>query len=593
MPLPSTDDFSNEHSGADKHRFRRQLLGLRRRLPLILACTVLVGAAAAGYSLLQDKEYTAKAVLLFRNPGFDQSLLGGAAFAPAQDPTREAATNERLVALSVVSERAAKKVGGGLTGGDLTSAVEIASEGPSDLVAISATDGNPAQAARIANAFASEYVLFRQNADRDKVNQAKVLSERQLTTMSPEERRSERGRLLRQRLDQLETLASLQTGNAELVQPADIPSSPSSPKPLRSGVLAGVFGLLLGLALALLLERLDTRIRDTTDVEEMLRRPVLGAIPRSRALSRDGSEPGGLTGPDGEAFRMLRASLRYFNVDDDIRSVLITSAEPGDGKSTVALHLAFAAADAGTRTLLIEADLRRPTLGRALHVTSTPGLTNVLTGSADLSSAVKRVRIPGRADRGAVPRTLDVLLTGPIPPNPTDLLESERLRQVIRDAEANYELVIIDTPPTSVVSDAIPLVSQASGVLVVVRSDKTNRDRLRQLRDQLVNLDARLLGVVLNSLGRDVESYAYAYTSSYSHHAADGNGIGQSTNGSGLVDKGDKPPAPAAAPASPTASRSVSAEPRTPPAEARPAPEPRSAPPHEQPRRGGLFGRRR
>jgi capsular exopolysaccharide synthesis family protein len=533
--MPSHDDFSTEAAGADRRRMRRQLLGLRRRLPLILGCMLIIAAAATVYSLLQPKEYTARAVLLFRNPGFDQSILGGGAFAPGQDATREAATNERLVSLAVVGERAARQVGGGITGADLSGKVEIASEGPSDLVAINATDRKPRRSAQIANAFAREYVLFRRNADRDKVNQAKVLSERQLQGMSAAELRSERGRLLRQRLDQLETLASLQTGNAELVQPATAPTSPSAPTPLKNGVLAGFFGLLLGLALALLFERLDTRIRGTEDVEELVRRPVLGAIPRSRALGRRQLEAEALSGPDAEAFRMLRASLRYFNVDDDIKSVLITSAEPGDGKSTVALHLAFAAADAGTRTLLIEADLRRPTLARALRVPAAPGLTNVLTGSATLRSATKTLRVPGRGERSSAPRALDVVLSGPIPPNPTDLLESERLRQVVREAENQYELVIIDTPPTSVVSDAIPLVSQTSGVIVVVRSDKTNRDGLRQLRDQLANLDARLLGVVLNSLGRDVESYAYAYTSSYNFEGMEGvaNGTPPVTNGNG------------------------------------------------------------
>jgi Mrp family chromosome partitioning ATPase len=165
---------------------------------------------------------------------------------------------------------------------------------------------------------------------------------------------------------------------------------------------------------------------------------------------------------------------------------------------------------------------------------------------------MKTLRIPSRGKRETAPRTLDVVLSGPIPPNPTDLLESERLRQVVREAEAQYELVIIDTPPTSVVSDAIPLVSQTSGVLVVVRSDKTNREGLRQLHDQLANLDARLLGVVLNSMGRDVESYAYAYTSSYTDPPA--NGTAPSTNGGGSKEPAatePEPDAPAREPARP------------------------------------------
>ena len=589
--MPPFDDFSNEPSGADRQRIRRQLLGLRRRLPLIIACAVLVGAAAVGYSLLQPTKYTAKSVLLFRDPGFDQAVSGGTStFAPVQDATREAATNERLVSLAVVGERAARQLGGGLTGSELSSEVQIASEGPSNLVGISVTDQNRFRATRIANAFGRQYVLFRRDADRAKVNQAVILSQHQLANMSPVDRRSEQGRLVRQRVDQLQTLASLQTGNAELVQPASVPNSPSSPKPVRNGVLGGAFGLLLGLALALLLERLDTRIRDSSDVEEILQRPVLGAIPRSRSLARKGFQAETLGGTEAEAFRMLRASLRYFNVDDAIKSVLVTSAEPGDGKSTIALHLAFAAADAGTRTLLIEADLRRPTLARALRVPSTPGLTNVLTHGATLRSAVKTLRIPGRAEHTA-PRSLDVVLTGPIPPNPTDLLESETLRQVIAQAEAEYELVIIDTPPTSVVSDAIPLVRQASGVLVVVRSDKTNRDRLRQLRDQLTNLNARLLGVVFNSLGRDSEAYAYAYAyaSSYAVEPDTGNGAASSANGVSLPAANGA--GNGAAIHEPEPQPQTESEPDT----GEPSGEPIAAGDDRQSsrkRRGGLFGRR-
>ena len=207
----------------------------------------------------------------------------------------------------------------------------------------------------------------------------------------------------------------------------------------------------------------------------------------------------------------MRANLRYFNVDRDVRSVLITSAAPGDGKSTVAWHLAAAAAAARTRVLVVEGDLRHPGLGRALERGAGPGLSTVLAGASSFHEAIQRVPVSdGRTD-GDSSRSVDVLFSGPIPPNPTDLIESDRMREVLQRAQMEYDFVVVDTPPTSVVSDAIPLVSQVGGVLVVGRLGKSTRDSLANLRDQLVNLDAPVLGVVVNGLGRDASGYGYGY----------------------------------------------------------------------------------
>ncbi|MFL5781799.1 MAG: polysaccharide biosynthesis tyrosine autokinase, partial [Thermoleophilaceae bacterium] len=345
------------------------------------------------------------------------------------------------------------------------------------------------------------------------------------------------GRLLRQRINQLETLQALQTGNAELVQPATPPSSPSSPKPLKDTAIAAILGLLLGVGLAFLIDRLDRRLRDPKDVEDIVQRPVLGAIPRSRVLQRARIGQEALPPGEAEAFRMLRANLRYFNVDRDIRSVLVTSAAPGDGKSTVSSNLALAASEAGTRTLLLEADLRHPTLARLMGLRSTPGLTNVLAAHKTLEDVIQTVTVPGRVQGDMPRRDLDVVVSGPIPPNPSDLMESDRLRQLIKAAEAEYDLVVVDTPPTSVVSDAIPLVTQTNGVIVVARLGTTKRESLTHLRDQLINLDAPLLGVVVNSLGRDSTSYG-GYGAGYGYYGtgssvptqeeiANGNGNGQ------------------------------------------------------------------
>jgi receptor protein-tyrosine kinase len=282
----------------------------------------------------------------------------------------------------------------------------------------------------------------------------------------------------------------------------------------RNTVLGGLLGVLLGVGLALLLERLDRRLRDPKEIEEMFDRPILGAIPESRPLARSGPTQATLLAQEGEAFRMLRANLRYFDVDREVESVLVTSAAPGDGKTTVAWNLASAAAGAGGKVLLIEADLRHPGLANSLGLRGSAGLSTVLAGEATLEATVQEIPVQDQAN-GRGLRTVDVLLAGPLPPNPSDLLESDRMREVIAAGERGYDLLVIDTPPTSVVSDAIPLIKQVGGVIVVARLAKTTREAALHLHNQLRNLDARVFGIVVNAVGSDSAGYGYAYGYAY------------------------------------------------------------------------------
>src|SRR4051812_44104130 len=209
---------------------------LRRRIVVVIVCAVAAPAAALALSLSQQKEYSASASLLFRDPGFDQKLFGAPFVEPSVNRERDAATNLRLASLNVVGALTARQIGHGLTGGDISQAVSV-SGGQSDVVSVTATHPNPALAARIANTFSEQYIAFRRNADRSKIRQAKRLIDREHAGLTPEEKNSPRGRQLQSRAEQLDVLASLQTGNAELVQQASPPSSPTSPKPLRNAAL--------------------------------------------------------------------------------------------------------------------------------------------------------------------------------------------------------------------------------------------------------------------------------------------------------------------------------------------------------------------
>jgi polysaccharide biosynthesis transport protein len=456
----------------------------RRNMGLILLCVVLAPAAALAVSLIQTKEYTASSSLLFRDPGLDQKFTGAPFFQEGEDEARLAATNLRLVSLDSLATRTARKLDKpGFGRGDVSNAVEVAADGPSDVVTVKATDRDPKFAAELANIYAREYIVFRREADRAKVREAQALVQRRLDAMTSEQRAGSSGQELEDSARQLELLAALQTGNAELVQRARPPTSASSPKPVRSVALGLMLGLLLAIGATLLREQLDRRLRDPSDVTDLLNVPVLAAIPENRTTPRYANP---LEPPDSEAFRMLRTNLRYFNVDEELNSILVMSAAPKEGKTTISWNLARAEARAGKRVLLIEADLRRPALGSMLGVAARGGLTLILAG----------VTNPG--DTLTTVGDVDVITAGPPPPNPAELIESQRMRKLIQWGEERYDRVIIDTPPAAMVADAIPLVPMVSGVVVVVRLGQSRHDAVERLQTQLANVDAPVLGVVLN-----------------------------------------------------------------------------------------------
>jgi len=518
-----TEPSSEQRDGWDVYRV---LEALRRRRGLVVLCIVLVPLAALGLSLAQKKEYTASIAILFRNPGLDQEILGhGNILFPPIDADQEAATNLRLVDLDTVDRLVGRQLG--LSQNDVRDKIDVQAQGNSNIVQVSATDSNARKAATIANVFGAQFIAFRRDADRAKINQATTLLEQRINELPPGGGGDARRSLLENRLTALQTLADLQTGNAEVVQPADVPSSPSSPKIVRNTAIGALLGVLLAIGLALILDRVDRRVREPDELEDIFDLPAVGYVPESKALRKDDAGPQ-LVGPNAEAFRMLRTTLLYFNVDKNIRSLLVTSSAPKEGKTTVSWNLACTAAAGGAKVLLLEADLRHPALHK--HLGDGPdggiGLGEIIAGDLDLHRGVRKVPMESEK-KGRSLATLDVILAGPVPPNPADLLESQRMRKLIQDAEREYDLVVIDTPPTFFVPDAVPLVKQVSGVIVVARLGLTERDTARKLRDQLDNLQAPTLGLVVNSVDywRARYGYAYAYGADSANGAA---GAGES-----------------------------------------------------------------
>jgi succinoglycan biosynthesis transport protein ExoP len=513
MPRSTHQDLTGG-AGAATHEatnLYQLLFVLRRRWRLLAASIVLVAAAAVGFSLLQQNEYTASASLLFRNTQFDQELFGSNFTTGVVDPTRDAATNLDLVSLPTVAARTAAALH--LPKAVVRSELSVSGVGQANVAQVSATNPSPVRAAEIANTYAQQYVLFRQQADRSKIAAAQQLVRKQLAALAPTQRYGFVGQSLENRANQLGILAALQTGNAEVVQPAGVPGSPSSPQTKRNGVLGGLLGLLLGVGLVFLTERLDRRVRQPSELEDAYGVPVLGAVPESSAYSAAGARA--LPSVETEAFALLRARLRYFNVDRDIRSLLVTSATPGEGKTTVAVNLAVAEAAAGnSKVVLLEADLRRPALRERLGTGSQPGLAEILSRNATLDEALCTINLPGRQNGNGPTATFSVVPAGALPPNPAELVESRAMIDLLSALTEQFDLVIIDSPPASVVSDAIPLMRLVSGAVIVSRIGVTTRDAARHLREQLRKLKAPVLGVIANAMptnGRGYYGYAYGY----------------------------------------------------------------------------------
>jgi capsular exopolysaccharide synthesis family protein len=346
-------------------------------------------------------------------------------------------------------------------------AAEVTGEAVPDtvLIALTATDPSPEQAARIADAAAAELVEL------------------------------------------VPTLESLPNGQKSAVRlagvsPAEIPKAPVSPKPVRNLALALAIGLLLGAALAAARHSLDTSVKSLEEIEETSGEPALGSVPYDASVNRAPIIGGQQThGHRAEAYRKIRTSLQFVDVDRTHKVLLVTSSVPAEGKSVTACNLALSLAEAGRRVLLIDADLRRPRAGRYLGLPSGAGLTSVLLNKSTHEAAVQ--------SWGLTP--FWVLATGAIPPNPSEMLGSQHMHKLLDELRAEYDVIIVDAPPVLPVADALAIAPACDGAILVVRYGKTRRDQLAQTTAALRKAEVDVLGTVLNRAPRRGRQSYYYY----------------------------------------------------------------------------------
>jgi succinoglycan biosynthesis transport protein ExoP len=493
---------------------------LLRRKWIVLATAVLVPALAVVFSLRQESLYSASAKVLLKQGNLAAVLAGVADYSYYVDPNRVAQTQIQLAETPAVAARVLKAAG--ITNGDpnaLLGSVSITSDPNADILSFTVTNHDPALAERLANEYAREYTVLRRELDTHALNQALQDLSRRIRELQASGQTGYAKALLG-RAEQLRTLKAVETENAVIARPAD-GAGQVQPRPKRYGILGLAFGVMLGFALAFIWDALDTRVRSAEEIAERLGVPLLARLPEPAKQLQRNDQLVMLENPtsvEAEAFRVLRTSLDFVNLERKARLIMITSALEKEGKSTTVANLAVAAARTGRRVALVDLDLRRPYLDRFFKLDGRPGLTNVVLGYATLEDATARVAIPeGERAKGGegnghspVGGLLDVLPAGPLPPNIGEFVGTGEVSRILTELRQRYDLVLIDTPPILHVGDALTLASKVDALILIARLPAVRRPMLNELKRVLEHSAGAKLGFALAGAHLE-EGYGYEY----------------------------------------------------------------------------------
>ena len=311
--------------------------------------------------------------------------------------------------------------------------------------------------------------------------------------------------LLLEKYHEIRVAEAMKLSRARLVEPAVTPPFPIRPRTKLNIALACVFGLIVGLLLAALVEYLDDTIKNPEEIDDLLGTAVLGTVPRfsedDPMLVTEAAPKSALT----EAFQTIHANLNFASVDQAVNSMVITSAGPGEGKTFVVANLALTMARQGKQVIAVDSDLRRPTLHKRFGIDNAKGLTTVLASDRSVEEVLVATETEG----------LRILPSGPIPPNPVELLASDKMMELCQTLANEADLILYDTPPIVMVSDAPTLASQSDGVLLVIEQGGVSRRLVTEVQDILTRAHTRTIGVVLNKVTRQAGHYYYSYYYSY------------------------------------------------------------------------------
>ena len=508
--------------GVQEVDLHRWLNGLARRKTLVLALIVGLVGAALLLSAMQTPVYQAEAQILLEPGRAESPFESDRAPTPANSDVL-IDTEIEVLKSRPVRAAVAEKIGA-------VPEVSAHRVAKTLIVSVRAESTDPDRAATVANEYAKTYISIRRAQETEDVVgtgaqvAAKVADfqsqldqlDRRIQDAQPAQRAgltAEREALVRQqalfkqRLDELQVEATLKSGGAQLVAPASVPSSPVRPTPVRNAVLALIVGAMVGLGLASLLEYLDDRIQSKDDMAGAVGTlPILGLIPlvpswaagRQSLQLASGSDD---RAPAAEAYRGLRTSIQMLGVERPLSTVQFTSPGAAEGKTTTLCNLAAVLADAGRRVVIVDCDLRRPRVHDAFSLPNDLGFTSVIAGQVPLQEAIRSVTDqPG----------LSVLTAGPIPPNPSELLGSQKTSELLFRLQSDFDVVLVDSPPVLPVTDATVLSTWVDATVMIAAAGVTTRKQLRTAIDLLRQAEAPLAGLVLNRAGAE-ERYGYAY----------------------------------------------------------------------------------
>lgn len=485
---------------------------LGRRKWIVLTAVVVAPACAFALAARQHAVYQATSSVATKEGNFAATFSGIQDNSFSADPNRLAQTQITLAKTPAVAQAVLKRAH--VRNSDpyaLLASTSITAASNADLLYFTVRDGNRERATQLANAYAQQYTKFRSFLDTQTYRQARKSLLARAAELDAQGAHAA-ANVLNEKAVQLQTLAELETANAVVANQARS-AAKIAPRPKRNAAFGLALGLLLGVGLALLAEALDTRLRGPEDIARRTGLNLLARIPPPpRKLQRDDElvlfkQP---SSPEAEAFRVLRTNIQFASIDLEARKIMITSALEQEGKSTTISNLAVVEARAGKRVVLVDLDLRRPRLDRFFNLGDQPGLTNVILGHATLEEATAHIALGADSDgnphardngssngRAGIDGVLDVIPSGPIPPDPGEFVSTAALSRVLDELGERYDLVLIDSPPILRVGDGLTLATKVDALIVVTQVQALRRQIVNELKRVLDSCPTRALGFIV------------------------------------------------------------------------------------------------